>query len=190
MRKRILLWLIFSFSFNSTTLYSATLYSGGTYVPFFNQAQVTNLGEKQKFDLTPYFGIGKQLHISGPQYFMPELGYAYWLENAKKVQKSMVFIHYNFSYILSQSFIWRYGLSTQWYRIVGEGGTVKLKNGNGYSSFDAPDKTRTSYFTTLNMGGEFFFNKEMSMRIDLQMMNVNELEDKSYNYLLTLNLYR
>jgi hypothetical protein len=166
------------------------MYSAGTYVPFFNKAQVSNSGKTQTFDLTPYAGIGKQFHLAGPQYFMPELGFAYWLENPKKTQKSMIFIHYNFSYVVSQSLIWRYGLSTHWYRIKGKGGTVTLQNGNGTSNFDAPSKTVTSYFTTLNMGTEYFFNRELSLRFDLQLMNVNKFEDKAYNYLLTLNFYR
>jgi len=191
MQKRIFLSLISIFLFLSTNnLHATMMYSGGTYVPFFNKAQINNSGDSQKFDLTPYAGIGKQFHLAGPQYFMPELGLAYWLENAKKTQKSMVFLHYNFSYVLSPLLIWRYGLSTHWYRIKGEGGTVSLRNGNGTSTFNAPSKTVTSYFTTFNLGAEFFLSRERSIRFDLQMMNVNKFEDKAYNYLLTLNLYR
>ena len=191
MQKRIHLYLIAIFlSIISLSSYGTIMYSAGTYVPYFNKAQTSNSGDTQKFDLTPYAGIGKQFHLAGPQYFLPELGVAYWLENAKKTQKSMVFIHYNFAYVLSPSIIWRYGLSTQWYRIKGEGGTVNLRNGNGTSTFDAPSKTVTSYFTTFNLGSEFFLDKQRSIRFDLQIMNVNRFEDKAYNYLLTLNFYR
>ena len=166
------------------------MYSAGTYVPYFNKVQTSNTGATKKFELTPYFGLGWQFHIAGPQYFTPELGYAHWLDNAKKTKKSMVFLHYNFSYVLSPSFLWRYGLTTHWYRIGGDGGTVTLRNGNGYTDFHAPSKTVTSYFTTFNLGAEFFMDREKSLRFDLHMMNANEFENKAYNYLLTINFYR
>ncbi len=166
------------------------MYSTGTYVPYFDKMQVSNSGSTQKFVINPYLAIGKQIHMSGTHYFMPELGYSYWLETAKKTKKSMLFLQYNFSYILSGSFIFRYGLSTHWYKIKGEGGTVSLRNGDGYTNFKAPDKEVTTYFTTLNLGGEYFFKNTLSLRFDLNMMNVNELENKATNYLLTVNFYR
>jgi hypothetical protein len=179
-----------TFLINLSQANAVTMYSTGTYVPYFDKVQVSNSGATQKFDLNPYLAIGKQFNMSGPHYFMPELGYTYWLETAKKVKKSMIFLHYNFSYILSQRFIFRYGLTTHWYKIKGEGGTVSLRNGDGYTNFKAPDKEVTTYFTTLNLGSEFFFNKGLALRFDLNMMNVNELEQRAYNYLFTVNFYR
>ena len=174
----------------SNSANAVMMYSTGTYVPYFDKVQVSNSGATQKFDLNPYFAIGKQFNMSGPHYFMPEFGYTYWLETAKKVQKSMIFLHYNFSYILSNRFIFRYGMTTHWYKIKGDGGTVSLRNGDGYTKFKAPSKEVTTYFTTLNLGGEFFFNRSIGLRFDLNMMNVNELEQRAYNYLLTVNFYR
>lgn len=179
-----------TFLINLSQANAVTMYSTGTYVPYFDKVQVSNSGATQKFDLNPYFAIGKQFNMSGPHYFMPELGYTYWLETAKKVKKNIIFLHYNFSYILSQRFIFRYGLTTHWYKIKGEGGTVSLRNGDGYTNFKAPDKEVTTYFTTLNLGSEFFFNKRLALRFDLNMMNVNELEQRAYNYLFTVNFYR
>lgn len=151
--RTILSTALFVYSFHAQ---SVIMYSTGTYVPYFNKMQVSNSGATQKFALNPYLAIGKQFHMSGAHYFMPELGYTYWLETAKRVKKSMIFLHYNFSYILSESFIFRYGISTHWYRIKGEGGTVSLRNGDGNTNFKAPDKEVVTYFTTMNLGTEYF----------------------------------
>lgn len=169
---------------------SVFMYSTGTYVPYFNKMQVSNSGATQKFTLNPYLSVGKQFQISGPHYFMPELGYSYWIETAKKTKKSMIFLQYNFSYILSGNFIFRYGLSTHWYKIKGGGGTVSLRNGDGYSKFRSPSTEVTTYFTTLNLGSEYFFKKTLSLRFDLNLMSVNEFENQASNYLLTVNFYR
>lgn len=190
--QRILLrsCVTFLFILFSHNAFSVIMYSTGTYVPYFDKMQVSNSGSTQKFALNPYISIGKQFQISGAHYFMPELGYSYWIETAKKIKKSMIFLQYNFSYILTRSLIFRYGLSTHWYKIKGEGGTVSLRNGDGYTNFKAPDKQVTTYFTTLNLGTEYFFKKTLSLRFDLNMMNINEFKNKSSNYLLTVNFYR
>ena len=170
--------------------FAATGYNIGTYVPYFNKVQVNAAGDTKFFELTPYFGVSKQLHMSGPHYFMPELGYAYYLDNAKKTQKSAFFLRYDFSYILSQNFILRYGLTNHWLRISGDGGTVSLRNGDEYTNFKAPDETKTSYFTTLDFGGEFFLKQNLGIRLDFNFMSFQNMENSGLNYLLTVNFYR
>lgn len=170
--------------------YAANGYNIGTYVPYFNKTQVSNDGSRQTFELTPYFGFGKQIQMSGPNYFMPELGLAYYMENAKKNQKSIIFLRYDFSYILSQKFILRYGLTNHWLRISGDGGTVSLRNGSGYADFKAPDSTSTSYFTTLDLGTEYFLKPSLALRLDFNMMSFQNMENSAFNYILTVNFYR
>jgi hypothetical protein len=181
---------LFFLYFNLGHTHATTGYHGGTFVPYFNKVQVNTSGETKTFELTPYLGISTQLNMSGPHYFVPELGYAHYLENAKKTQKSVFFLRYDFSYILSQKFILRYGLTNHWMRISGDGGTVTLRNGSRYTAFKAPSETKTSYFTTLDVGGEFFIKQNLSVRLDLNMMSFQNMENSGFNYLLTLNFYR
>lgn len=169
--------------------YAAHMVTTGTFVPFINKAQVSDEGATQKFELTPYIGYGQQIHINGPHYFMPEIALAYYVSPAKKTKKRVVFLHYDFSYILSSAFILRYGLSTYWYTQSGDGGTVTLRNGNNYSKFKAPSKTSTSYFSTLDFGGEFFIRQTRSIRLDFNMMNARDFKNRAYNYILTYNWY-
>lgn len=181
--------LVLTFLFSALNSYAVIMLSTGTYVPYFDKVQVSNSGATEKFDLNPYVSVGTQFNLSGPHYFMPELGYSYWLETAKKTKKSMIFLQYNFSYILTQNLILRYGLSTNWYKIKGEGGTVSLANGETHTEFKAPDKEVTTYYTTLNLGGEYFFKQSKSVRFDLNIMNFKNFDQRVYNYLLTVNFY-
>lgn len=164
--------------------------STGTHVPYFGQAQISNSGATQKFEINPYIGIGTQYPIISQHYFTPEIGYVYYRENAKKTRTELIAVHYDFSYMINSQFVLRYGLTNNWYRIIGEGGNISLKNGNGYTSFPAPDETRTTYFTTLDLGLEYLLtNKQYALRFDMNIMSFAKLENKAYNYLLTFNFY-
>ncbi|MFT6631093.1 MAG: hypothetical protein ACJAS4_001040 [Bacteriovoracaceae bacterium] len=164
--------------------------SAGTYVPYFNQAQVSDSGETQKFEINPYFGAGTQYALSGPHYFLPEIGFSYFLQNSKNTKKDVIFLHYNFGYTLNSQFIIRYGLTNHWYRLHGQGGSVSLSNGNGKTTFPSPDKTVVTYFTTLNIGGEYMFpSRQFSARYDFNIMSFQELDNRAYNYILTFNWY-
>lgn len=185
--KILLILITFSFTVNVNAYWLST----GTYVPYFNSAQISNEGQTQKFAINPYLGIGTQMPMSASQFFSPEFGFAYFLNTAKNTKKDTIFLHYNFSYILSGQFTFRYGLTNNWYRLHGKGGSVSLSNGNGTTKFPSPDKTVVSYYTTLNLGTEYILtNRQYSVRFDFQIMSFKELDNKAYNYILTFNLYR
>ncbi len=185
MKSLIIVMIFFSFNVH------AAMVSAGSYVPYFSRAQINTSGKTKVFEINPYIGYGGQFHLAGNTHFLPELGYAYFLNNPENLRREQIFLHYNFSYIISDMFLLRYGITNNWYRLVGKGGSENLRNGSGSLSFPSPNKTVTSYYTTLNIGGEGFFGtKQMSVRFDLQVMSFQKLENKAYNYLLTLNFYR
>lgn len=164
--------------------------STGTHVPYFQSAQISNSGAKQTFDINPYIGIGTNIPMSASQYFLPEFGYSYYLDNPAGSRREVLFLHYNFGYVLSNVFLLRYGLTTHYYRIIGKGGTTTLANGNSTKAFVNPNRTSTTVFTTLNLGGDYFFDsKQKSIRFDLNMMSFRDFRNRMYNYLLTLNFY-
>lgn len=175
--------------FFSLKAQSAHLVGAGTFVPYFGKAQVSDSGATRFFDLNPYFFYGQQFHISGPHYFMPEIGLAFYTDNPEGSKRRTIFLHYDFSYVLAQSFILRYGISTYWDTISGEGGTVTLKNGENYQEFDAPSGTHTSYYSTLDIGGEYFVRQNRSLRLDFNLMNARDWDNRAWNYLLTYNWY-
>ena len=179
------IFLIINSSFASEYFLTA-----GTFVPYFNKVQVNEEGDRQFFDLNPYLSIGNVINLSGPHFFIPELGYTYYLDTPDKTTKMIFFLHYDFAYALTGEWLLRYGLTNHWSRISGDGGTVRVKNGDGYANFDAPKKGITSYYTTLDLGFEFMFRKPMSVRFDLNMMSMMEQENTAYNYILTINWYR
>lgn len=170
--------------------YAKMLYSVGTFVPYFQKAQVSDSGSRQFFDLNPYASVGTLFPLVDAHFFVPEIGLTYYLENAKKTSKRIIFLHYDFAYVINDFSIFRYGLTNYWYTISGDGGEVRMRNGSGYANFDAPSKSVTTYFTTLDLGYEFFFNQDLSLRFDLNMMSMTDQENSAYNYLLTINFYR
>lgn len=182
---------IFIFILNCPAL-ASFMYSTGTHVPFFNKVQVNTKGETSKFDLNPYLGLGTQYHLSGAHYALPEFGYAYFLTTPSEYKKEIFFLHYNLGYVFNESLILRYGLTTHWYRIKGSGGSVNLRNGTGLTNFPSPDRTVTTYFTTLNFGAEYFFNsKANGFRFDFNTMAPkNFFNERIYNYILSFNFYR
>lgn len=176
--------------FYTTKLKAYSLVTG-TYVPFFNQVQTNNSGQTKKFEINPHLGIGTQIQMSGEHYFLPEFGFTYFLNNAENTKRDMIHLQYDFGYILNSQTILRYGLTNHWYRLHGEGGSVKLRNGNGSTEFPSPDKTVITYFTSLDLGMEYILsNRSYGVRFDFQILSFQELENRSYNYLLTFNFYR
>lgn len=164
--------------------------SVGSHVPYFNQAQVSETGATQKVDINPYFGIGTQIWLFDSHYFLPEFAYSYYLDNPSGSSREIFFLHYDFGYTLNDFFLLRYGLTTHYYRIKGEGGNTKLKNGNSSQSFPNPDETITTHFTTLDLGAETFFRQRTrSVRFDLNLMNFKDFDHTSFNYILTVNFY-
>lgn len=165
--------------------------STGTHVPYLAKAQTNNSGSTEIFSINPYFGIGTQLNLGKAHYFSPEIGYAYYADGVEGSRSESILLQYNFSYVLTNQFALRYGLSNHWFRIVGKGGTVTLNNGSDTREFAAPSRTVTSYYSTLNFGLEYMFqSKKFSLRFDLNMMNFREFENRVFNYLLTFNFYR
>ena len=86
------IFIILIFSIKTYAYY----YSFGTYVPYFNKAQINTAGDTQFFEINPYLAVGTQVLLSGPHYFTPEFGYGYYLENAKNTKRDQIFLHYNF----------------------------------------------------------------------------------------------
>ena len=185
MKKYLLILLVLK-----TTYTFALSASVGSHVPYFNQAQTSESGDTQKIDINPYFGLAGQFHFFGRHYLLPEFGYSYYLDNPTGSKRDVFFLHYNLGYVLRDTTLLRYGLTTHYYRVQGEGGRTTLRNGDDSQSFPNPNKTVTTHFTTLDLGVEQFFDhKQKSIRFDLNMMNFRDFDNLSLNYLLTANFY-
>tara|TARA_B100001971_G_C18268036_1_gene596522 strand:- start:96948 stop:97499 length:552 start_codon:yes stop_codon:yes gene_type:complete len=180
---------IFIFSILIFVKSFAAYFSTGTFVPYFNKEQVSESGSTKVFELNPYFGLGTNIHLSGSTYFLPELAYSYLKNSEDGVRQEIVFLNYHFSYYNSPQFIIKYGLSTYWWRIVGQGGTKRLRNGDGSTNFKLPNETRTSYVTALMAGFESFFKQDQSFRFDFYIMDSINAESRAYNYFIGLNFY-
>jgi hypothetical protein len=162
----------------------------GTYVNYFNEIQTNVRGDTKKFEINPFVSYSTQFQISAKNYFLPEIGYAYFLISPKNIRREMIFLKYNFGYVVSDKLLFRYGISSHSYRIIGSGGSQTLGNGSGRTKFPSLNKTVTSNFSTVDFGFEYFVGgKKNSIRYDLNIMNIANSSNNSLNYLLTYNWY-
>lgn len=167
----------------------ASFVSVGTFVSYFNKEQVSESGDTKFFQLNPYIGYGTNINLSGPTYFLPEIAYSYLSNSKDGIRQEVIALNYHFSHYNSPSFILKYGLTTYWWRIVGQGGTKRLRNGDGYTNFKLPNETRTSYLTSLFVGFESFYQQDQSFRFDLNIMDSINSESRAYNYTIGINFY-
>ena len=100
-----------SISFHSSALFASFHYGLGSYTSYFQKAKNNSSGKLENFELNPYVHVGSQLAFHSKLYFVPEVGFAYFLDTPSHVKKNIIFLHYNFSYFLRSRFIFRYGLS-------------------------------------------------------------------------------
>lgn len=183
-------FLIFTILFAIKVKARPYFLSTGTFVPFVGKAQISNSGGSEKFAYNPYLSIGTPIQMSGRHFFVPEIGFNFFLENAKRTTRSNIFLKYDFASKISPNLALRYGITNNWYRLSGQGGSNTLRNGNGYTDFPAPNKTVTSYYTTIDLGIDYRFKSAMSARFDINIMSINRFENKAYNYLFTINFLR
>jgi hypothetical protein len=189
MLKFISMKLLIFFSLFNINIVFAKYVSVGTFVHYFQKEQVSKTGSNKFFELNPYVGIGTNIHLIQKHFFVPELAYSYILSSEEDIKEDIIFLNYHFARPITQNFLLRYGLSTYWWRITGSGGRKRLRNGGGYTNFKLPNKTVTSYVTSLMLGAENFINSNRSIRFDINMMDSINDESKNFNYLLTINLF-
>lgn len=130
--------------------------SAGTFVANVNKAQVSDSGAAKTFELTPYVGAAKPIGISGAHFFIPEFALAYYLDTARNIKKRIFFLKYNFGYFLNSQFLLRYGISTYWQTVEGEGSSLTLRNGSGYSEFPSPVRPSQATFQRWTLDLNFF----------------------------------
>ena len=161
------------------------LISTGTYVPFFNQVQVSPSGSLRTFEINPYVGYSYELQLGGSHLFTPEVGYVLFNDFGDDTTKDLLLLNYDFGYRISSEFVLRYGLTTHWYRVAGKGGTKSLSNGSSTTEFIVPSGSALAIYTTWDIGVEFLTNGQVSSwRFDLKTTDLFS-DERIYNYLIT-----
>ncbi|EQC50299.1 MetA-pathway of phenol degradation domain protein [Bacteriovorax sp. BSW11_IV] len=182
--KKILQLLFFLLSSNVSALVGV-----GTFVPHAFKAQVSTEGGREFFAINPYVALNAIVPIRGDHFFNPEIGYVFHTENDDETSAHTLFVSYNFTYKLNHLFILRYGLTTFAFMNGGDGEEVTLRNGNSTATFYSPDETRTSYVSSLDLGGEYFFKPRYSVRFQTYIARFLSSDARSVYYTLSVNYY-
>lgn len=184
MRKILAFYFSFIICSNSWALVGV-----GTFVPHAFKAQVSTEGGREFFAINPYIALNAIVPIRGDHFFNPEIGYVFHTENDDKTSAHTLFVSYDFTYRMNPLIIFRYGLTTFAFMNGGDGGDVTLRNGNSTATFYAPDETRTSYVSSLDLGVEYFFRPRFSARLQAYVARFLSGDARSVYYTLSVNYY-
>jgi hypothetical protein len=182
--KRIFMLFLF-FSLNSHAHFGV-----GAMVNHFNKVQTKLNGTRNKTDFTPYFHLSYPLpFFVDSLFFIPEAGYLSPKKGENDYKKYQSYILANFGYALNDNHIIKAGVGIFYTKLKGEGGTVVLNNGSSTSVFYKPHGSSKSKNLSLNLGYEFFFQTNTSLRTDAFVLGFASSKKRSFNYALSIDFY-
>lgn len=118
--------------------------------------------------ISPYLAFGHTFSLTEAWSFAPRLGY---IKNTVKSDDhysrykiETFFLLYDFTWKRSfdSKFYPRLGIGTFLKKTKGEGGTVTVPNGGGFSTAYRPGTSKASATATLNLGIDWKFNESLS----------------------------
>ncbi len=187
--KKIITSLFFITSIN---LYAANgLWVGaGTVTHNFLSAQTGKSDGKKTIDLYPAVFLGGLF----PGFFSgislaPGIGFAKSLNSKDKTSKSEFILQYHLAQNIFNGVQIHYGFSTFITKISGDGGTTELNNGSSTATFYIPEKSSTSYTSSLDLAGEAFMLYSTSLRLQFSITQFLSSEKRKVSNLLTVNYY-
>lgn len=157
----------------------------GTHTEFYNAVQMDDSGGLRKFDFAPTIGFGLKAPLSNGFLFLPEFN---WVlprsAGDSEIIKNVFMIRADFGYDPVDWFRVRVGTSLLWLNQHGKGGSAKVNNGNGTSTFYYPDENRSSINNTLDFGAEVLFSESWSARMQTYIYSVFIEERRQLSYTL------
>lgn len=161
----------------------------GTLTHNFLTAQNDEKGGTKVFDLAPVVFIGTNIpfFLNGV-FFTPALGYAKFFTK-DETTRSEIILQYHLTQPLLSSFMLHYGFSNYITSIGGNGGTLQLNNGSSTATFYTPTESKTTFTSSLDLGGEFIFTNEVSARAQVSIMRFLSSERRRVSHLITMNYF-
>jgi hypothetical protein len=174
----------------STQKMDAWSFQFGTHTEYFNAVQTDTSGTQRKFDFAPTIGLGMKFSISPEWKFLPEVNWVLpFGASDDNMIKNLFMLRGDVGYELLDWLRLRVGTSLMWLNMHGKGGTTKISNGGGQSTFYNPDENRSALNNTFDLGVEGFFNEAWSARLQTYTYSLFEAERRQYSYTLFLSHY-
>ncbi len=157
----------------------------GTHTEFYNAVQIDDNGGMRKFEIAPTVGFGLKMPMDSGFIFLPEVN---WVlprsAGDSQIIKNLFMLRADLGYDPVDWFRVRVGTSIMWLNQHGRGGSAKVNNGNGTSTFYYPDENRSSINNTLDLGGELLFSDDWSARLQTYVYSVFKEERRQISYSL------
>lgn len=132
--------------------------SGGLHTEFYNQIQTDGSGSLRKFDTAPVLGFGMVAPLETEFDFLTEFNWVLPRKSGERIIKNVFMLRADLGYKPVEWFRLRVGTSLMWLNQHGQGGKETINNGNSTSTFYYPDENRSSFNSTIDLGGEFLFD--------------------------------
>jgi|GEM_PF-1534395 len=171
LRQIVLIFLLVS---NSAWAKFDDLYVGiGNMSKYTKRVQIDSAGGTEAFNINPMFKVEARSDINFDWYFLPQLAIVLPQDSRdSQTHKQIFFVMPGFGYRMDPSFMINSGIGLQFTHIYGDGGTKTLNNGTSSTAFPVPDRNVLTSNAILNLGGQYFFNKDISGRIEVSVMNL------------------
>ena len=182
--KKIITLLIFIYINNCNAHFGI-----GGMVTHAGKVQTSLEGKRNTTDFTPYFHVSYPLPVLSNIYFIPEIGYLAPKKGQNDYKKYQYYILGNFGYTLGDKQVLKGGVGVFYTELKGEGGEVVLNNGSSTQTFYKPHGSSKSKNLSLNLGYEFFFQENTSLRADTFILGFASSKKRSFNYALSVDFY-
>jgi hypothetical protein len=160
----------------------------GSFTEFYNQVQIDDSGNMRKLDLNPTMGLGLVIPSSPDFSFLSELNWVLPRKAGERIMKNIIMARADLGYLPVDWLMLRLGTSLMWLNQQGSGGTEKINNGNGTSTFYYPDENRSSLNTTLDIGVEITFSG-LGLRFQTYTYAPFREERRQVSYSIFLSYY-
>jgi hypothetical protein len=161
----------------------------GTHTEFYNSIQTNSSGGTRKFDTAPVLGIGAVRAVTNGIKFHPELNWVLpQTSGDSKIIKNLLMFRGDLSYDLVSWIRFRLGTSLMWLNQHGRGGSAKVNNGNGTSTFYYPDENRSSLNNTLDLGLELLMS-DWALRLQTYTYSIFREDRRQVSYTLFISYY-
>ncbi len=183
--------MLFFSLFTAINSYASSLFwmGIGTTTSNFLTAQVDTKGGTAVLEIAPtvYAGLNFPFVFSGSN-LIPAIGYTHFFTDDNTTKSDLILqLHANQELI--SSFYFNYGFSTHMEKIGGDGSNVLLNNGNGTSTFYAPQNSITTYTSSLDFGGEYIYDANYTFKLNFSIMRFLSSERRRVGHTMTLNYF-
>lgn len=105
------------------------------------------------------------------------------------ISKQVYYLNLHGGYALNTDWLLRLGTGFYFTRISGDGGTVSIRNGNGFTDFFVPEQSSISQNLTVNIATEYFIDQDYSLKGEVFLFNPTDSRNRTYNIALTFRYH-